>query len=360
MQRLYIFDEKTSNMKDMNATSKVITFAKKHWLFIFIHVLVLAAICVGIYYYIQHEVDKSKKSIESLMEKSYGDNEGLCLRDETSYTIVSYKLVDKPSRKGLDSSLYEQQYGGFNRYYVATNEPWDIEKYKYESGYDGGVIHFYYINPCAVGIKNENDNPEYEFRRLYNRIIDSYRVNQNSLTPRPENLKSKYHSLDYHWMGRIRADNSTFYLIDTLWYNYGSDKLFLTEKHVADYIIKENHSKIICSFIILISCFVLFETLLFALFWFFRKRLKKNRMPKQEVELFGKNNRNALVAEKPFVSDAEYDVLLHKINPINFMNPYDAERVKIANDLYSALLKSKDNDTIIRIIEEKAKELLNV
>lgn len=345
----------------MNATSKVITFAKKHWLFLSLYVLVLTVICVGVYFYIQYKVEKSKESLENRMEYYYGNKEGLCLRDETSYTIVSYKLVDKPSREGQDSSMYEQQYGGFNRYYVATNEPWDIEKYKYESGYsNGGVIHLYYINPCAVGIKNENDNPEYEFRRLYNNIIDSYRVNQNSLTPHPENLKSKYHSLDYNWMGRVRDDNSTFYHIDTLWYNYGSDKLFLTEKHIADYIIQENHSKIIRSFIILISCFILFETILFTLFWIFRKKLKKNRKSKPEVEIFGNNDRNGLVSEKLFVSDVEYDVLLHKINPINFMNPYDAERVKIANDLYSALLQSKDNETIIRIIEKKAKELLNI
>lgn len=344
----------------MNAISKVTTFAKKHWLFLSIYVLVLIVICVGVYIYIQHEVEKSKKRIESLMENYYGDKEGLCLRDETSYTIVSYKLVDKPSREGRDSSLYEQKYGGFNRYYVATNEPWDIEKYKYESGPEGGVILLYYINPCAVGIKNENDNPEYEFRRLYNNIIDCYKVNQNSHKPHPEDLKSKYHSLDYRWIGHVRIDNTTAYFIDTLWFNYGSDKLFFTEKHVADYIIQENHSIIIRDIIIHILCFVLFETILFALFWIFRKKLMRNRKSKLEVEQFNKNDRNGLITEKLPITDVEYDVLLHKINPINFMNPYDAERVKIANDLYSALLKSKDNDTIIRIIEEKAKELLNV
>ena len=60
------------------------------------------------------------------------------------------------------------------------------------------------------------------------------------------------------------------------------------------------------------------------------------------------------------ISDAEYEVLMHKINPINFMNPYDSEKVKVANDLYSALLKSRDNETIIRMIEEKAKDILKI
>lgn len=42
------------------------------------------------------------------------------------------------------------------------------------------------------------------------------------------------------------------------------------------------------------------------------------------------------------------------------MNPYDSEKVKVANDLYSALLKSRDNETIIRMIEEKAKDILKI
>ena len=37
------------------------------------------------------------------------------------------------------------------------------------------------------------------------------------------------------------------------------------------------------------------------------------------------------------------------------MHPYDAEKVRIANDLYSALLKSKGNDTIIQMIYEKGR-----
>jgi len=42
------------------------------------------------------------------------------------------------------------------------------------------------------------------------------------------------------------------------------------------------------------------------------------------------------------------------------MHPYDAEKVRIANDLYSALLKSKGNDTIIQMIYEKAKDELGI
>jgi hypothetical protein len=36
------------------------------------------------------------------------------------------------------------------------------------------------------------------------------------------------------------------------------------------------------------------------------------------------------------------------------MSPYDPEKVKIANDLYSALLKSQGNETIISMIKDKA------
>ena len=36
------------------------------------------------------------------------------------------------------------------------------------------------------------------------------------------------------------------------------------------------------------------------------------------------------------------------------MSPYDPDKVKLANDLYSALINSQGNDTIISMIKEKA------
>jgi hypothetical protein len=58
--------------------------------------------------------------------------------------------------------------------------------------------------------------------------------------------------------------------------------------------------------------------------------------------------------------DTDIDGLLLKLNPSNFMSPYDPKKVKIANDLYSALLRSQDNETIVSMIREKAKIELGI
>ena len=73
-------------------------------------------------------------------------------------------------------------------------------------------------------------------------------------------------------------------------------------------------------------------------------------------------NWKALLPQKRRETSAsvEYSALLQKLNPVSFMHPYDAEKVRIANDLYSALLKSKGNDTIIQMIYEKGKDELGI
>lgn len=59
-------------------------------------------------------------------------------------------------------------------------------------------------------------------------------------------------------------------------------------------------------------------------------------------------------------SDIEYEELLRKIHPTNFWDSYDERKIRIANDLYLALHSSKNNDTIIQMIEEKAKKELKI
>jgi len=57
------------------------------------------------------------------------------------------------------------------------------------------------------------------------------------------------------------------------------------------------------------------------------------------------------------VDDELISELKEKVNPKNYLKPYDAEKVTLANDLYSRL--SKDNITYKEIIEiqEESKKL---
>ncbi len=49
--------------------------------------------------------------------------------------------------------------------------------------------------------------------------------------------------------------------------------------------------------------------------------------------------------------------LTEKVNPQRFMNPYNAEKVKLANDLYSRLTKEGLTYEEFAEIEEKTKAL---
>jgi hypothetical protein len=305
--------------------------------------------------YIDDEINNSRQDISRRIEIYYGKTNGQCHRDETNYTLVSYVSAEKPKSEGKDSSIYEQMYGSFTNYFVATNKPWNIRQYKY----DGNLLRAYTINPCAAGIYSEHKRPEEAFKTLYNNIMEGYNVVAKGYYILPEKVKT-----DYHYLMEYHTDLGT----DTLWYSDYSDRLFFTKHCYAYYIINMDNNKETREYVFLITVFILLETLLFAIFWYVKKKamtklnvydfnkLKDkirfaNRFP---LHLFGKTT------NKQSVTDVDYEVLLHKINPINFMNPYDEEKVRIANDLYSALLKSKGNETIIRMIEEKAKETLKI
>lgn len=55
-----------------------------------------------------------------------------------------------------------------------------------------------------------------------------------------------------------------------------------------------------------------------------------------------------------------YTRLCHAISPANFVNPYSPKKVKLANELLEALIKNKDNEVVISLIEEKAKIELGI
>ena len=57
-----------------------------------------------------------------------------------------------------------------------------------------------------------------------------------------------------------------------------------------------------------------------------------------------------------FIDKAELEDLREKVNPKRFLNPYNAEKVSLANELYAIL--AKDNLTYGELIEVKEKSKL--
>ena len=348
-------DVSEEGIKSKSRCSRIIGFIKSEWLFIILFVVGFVGICVSVNLYVDNEVDESRRDINRSLSLIYGKNEGVCHFKKSGYTIVSYKLSEIPHIGDKDSSIYIQMYGNIKGYYVAKNKPWNIRQYIYEDG----LLRAYMINPYAVGLYSISGSPEKSFKTLYDYIIDGYNVTDGEVLE-PANVKS-----NYHYMQEYSNDMET----EIRWYDYYSDKLFFTRNCYAFYRIVEDTNKSQLHRYLSIVVFTILESILFFLALYLKKKSRKGgfTFTKRIKEIIMHINKKQSFISDPkqyssnnSVTEMEYDVLLHKINPLNFMNPYDAEKVKLANDLYSALLKSKDNETLIHMIEEKAKNDLKI
>lgn len=77
----------------------------------------------------------------------------------------------------------------------------------------------------------------------------------------------------------------------------------------------------------------------------------------------GKDGMQSTSIEKqPILGDYEdlHDELLKKCNPVNFMRPYNKEKVDIANDIYEQASQNKDNTTKLMRLRKRAMQELGI
>lgn len=297
--------------------------------------------------YINAEIDDSYDEIQN--EINYGifeNKKSFGIRNEI-YTIVSYSKAEVPSLTDKnDSSSYQQQYGGIRTYYRASSG-WTITVFKKT----GKTIVESSIKPYAVGLKpSSNSSPDSYFSRLYNNIAndEDYNVNINNefKVSKLQNLSSKFHVIEVRLIG---IDDGL------MWYDFYDGKAYSQIMQERWYNICDNQTKIDIYRALYNSAALIIATLLY---WMIIKVYKrKPRSYKNKFNLDISLNKSSEIKEN---SEIDVNDLLSKINPSNFMSPYDPEKVKIANDLYSALIKSKDNETIVSLIREKAMSELNI
>ena len=56
----------------------------------------------------------------------------------------------------------------------------------------------------------------------------------------------------------------------------------------------------------------------------------------------------------------EYEVLLSRCSPNNFMDPYDAEKVALANKIYSSILANRNDIEKLKKLKKEAEKKLNI
>ena len=141
-----------------------------------------------------------------------------------------------------------------------------------------------------------------------------------------------------------------------MWYDFYNGRAFSQIWWLNSYHISENYDKIlIFRYISILVSIVISSVLLYIAL----------RILKRKKKLVNKSSFNIEKKKKKkseSVDNNSFDMndLLSKLNPSNYMNPYDAEKVKIANDLYSALLQSQGNETLISMIKDKASAELGI
>ena len=237
-----------------------------------------------------------------------------------------------------------------SKFYIADGG-WTIRVFEKEKN----TITEKRIVPHAVGLKSSSNDPEPLFKRLYENIIEDkdYNIDLNNedKLSKLENLETKFHNIS------IR-DVSDWKIENLMWYDFNNGKAYSRFLDVRHYIIDEKSNKVILYLWLYIILTLFAITLLFVMIKkYYNKSSKKPVKNKRKFQLDISVNRAS-----EDISDTSINVekLLEKINPQNFMSPYDPEKVRIANDLYSALLSSKGNETIISMIKEKAESELGI
>ncbi len=298
--------------------------------------VIVANICLN------DKIDASLNDIKNQINEDIFESKKYFGTCGDSYTIVGYKRAALPKNTSTDTTKYAQQYGRIVAYYKATGG-WEIRYFENM----GDSILERSITPYAVGLFYESWTPKPLFRDLFDSWTNTDVIDRNNAykIDKLQNLNSKFHKIS-----AIERNIDEY----ESWQDYGVGRAFAHWKIVKTYFVGGKIFKT-GFYRVLYNGVALFVP--FLLYWVVVTILKRKKNPlKNKFNLDISLNRSTEISSNEKVVDE----LLTKLNPSNFMSPYDPQKVRIANDLYSALLQSRDNETIVSMIREKAKAELGI
>lgn len=349
--------------------------------------MAMAALSVfAIYIYMNSTIEDSYNDIKGEIDYRIFENKANFGVRSDSYSIVSYKESKVPTykefseRNNLFSNItaYNQMFENTKYCYLATGG-WEIilcEK-------RGDNILVNSITPFAVTVVNKNTEPDYLFRQLYDTETqqDDYNIdiNNEAKLNALKRVKSRFHYLsaetfnpkNVNTVNLENKDDISWWdenLANITWFTFNQGISFSLNSKVIKYKITERKVAIIVTYIIIITLALLLDFVILWLLWRFvfkhhNKTLYEYDEDYYDEEYVNSKHEDEEQASANYTSDQidiDIEALMKKIHPSNFMEPYDAKKVKIANDLYSALLNVQNNETIINIIKAKAQSELNI
>lgn len=338
--------QKQSNNKEImkEKLTKVWSWLKRKKYYILGYVVIAAIFVIVANISLNDKIDSSLNDIKNQINEDVFESKKYFGTCGDRYTIVGYERAALPKNTSTDTTRYEQKYGSIVAYYKAKGG-WEI---RYFENMGDSIIERS-ITPYAVGMFSEYWNsPKSLFRDLYDSWTETDEIDWNNAykIDKLQNLNSKFHKIN------ARTRNIDEYEI---WKDFGGGRAFAHWKIIKTYfvgskIFKTGFYRVLYNGAALIVPFLLY--------WVVVTILKRKKKPlKNKFNLDISLNRST---ETPESNETEVDELLTRLNPSNFMSPYDPQKVKIANDLYSVLLNSKDNETLVAMIREKAKAELGI
>lgn len=339
--------QKQSNNKEImkEKLTKVWSWIKQKKYYLIGNIILASVFVIFANIRLSDKITESHDDIRNKINKDIFENKQYFGTHGNSYTIVSYSKAALPSNS--DSTLNKQQYGGIATYYKASGG-WTIRLFKNA----GDNVVEYSFKPYAVGLSEYPGygyTPDVLFRELYQSLVDfdEIDVDNEYKIHRLQNLNSKFYKI------KIAACKSGRDY-GTKWFEYGGNKAYAKYREENVYTIRMKSFKTGLYRVVYNGAALIIS---FILCWLFIRVLKRKPQPlRNSYNLDISLNKTT----ETISNEKGVDELLTKLNPNNYMSPYDPQKVRIANDLYSALLQSRDNETIVSMIREKAKAELGI
>lgn len=352
--------------KSTHKKCRLFSILKENRVLFFTYFILLLCAGLGVYYITEERIDDSLRELKS--QVYFSSN---CISFGNGRTITAYEKEDIPTLS--DASKQEQMYGSVKTFYKADQSNcWSI---RYLKKVSETKWEYYLIKPWAVGLfANCSTSVGDVFSELYDGVVSDDDLNCNKANEYTLDVFSS-HKTKYHYIAKSYSSYGSE-SGSTWWRNYYNRRAYYDYTCLGSYEIEEDSEAVTHTYLILgVIAFLLVSLLMLLISFISRSvRGKQKSEPKPKMVLDSSSpippHDEAPIAPAVAPQDHEFaastelndrfERIKLAINPVQFMAPYDAEKVRIANDLYEALLKNKDNETILEMIEEKAKKSLGV
>lgn len=315
------------------------------------YILSLGILITSTYFYIENKKEKLSSDINNQIQSTFSGKRYLV--DTYTYNSASYSKCENPGKEKIElEKNYKKLFPNLKNN-TALKTYGDIYKsYKIDEGawmlsvaeYDGWRIMIYYVSPVYVCYLKQTDPIMYEYAPSVSTVLDeAYKFwikNEKSQYSEGYKKGSKsdianlpYLSNDYFNLKESSSGEWSEYA----YMHNGYYRVFNSSSKIQYYEINFIESNVKTDWITIISIGLLI--LSFAFYLLTRNdfiKLRKERIENKKIQTY-----------------TLLDELKEKCNPVNFMKPYDKEKVEKANSLYPKILSSSLEDIELHKILRK-------